>query len=137
MLASSVSDRNAIDSAYNDVESCGPNLGSDAAVFTRAVGSRRALLANLDSMPGRSALPPALLSDLASAWQASIAADQAFATWANDEAAHCVPDDTSSAAYQATVGPDNNATTYKTAFVSLWNPIADNYGLTTYQQDQL
>jgi hypothetical protein len=88
-------------------------------------------------MPGRAALPPALLSDLASAWQASIEADQAFATWASDEAARCVPDDTNSAAYQATVGPDDNATTYKTAFVSLWNPIADNYGFTTYQQDQL
>ena len=138
MLASSVSDRTAIDNAYSDVMSCGPDLSSDAAVFTRAASSRRAMLASLDSMPGRSALPPALLSDLGSAWQASITADQAFATWANDAATQgCTPNDTSSSAYQATVTPDNEATQDKTAFVDQWNPIATSYGLTTYQQQQL
>jgi hypothetical protein len=138
MLASSVSDRSAIDDAYNDVDSCGPNLTSDAAVFSRSATSRRAMLASLASMPGRAALPPALLSDLANAWQASIAADQGFVTWANDEVAQgCVPDDTSDAGYQATITPDNQATQYKTAFVAQWNPIASNYGLTTYQQGQL
>jgi hypothetical protein len=138
MLASSVSDRAAIDNAYSDVMSCGPNLDGDAAVFTRAASSRRTLLASLDSMPGRSALPPALLSDLANAWQASISADQAFATWANDAATQgCVPNDTSSAAYKATDAPDNEATQDKTAFVGQWNPIATGYGLTTYQQSQL
>ena len=138
MLASSVSDRTAIDNAYNDVDSCGPNLDSDAAVFTRAANSRRALLASLAAMPGRSALPPALLSDLANAWQASISADQGFATWANDEATQgCVSDDTNDPGYQATITPDNEATQDKTAFVAQWNPIATNYGLTTYQQNQL
>ena len=37
MLASSVTDRTAINDAYNDVYGCGPNLHGDAAVFTRAV----------------------------------------------------------------------------------------------------
>jgi len=138
MLASSVSDRTAIDNAYNDVDSCGPDLNSDAAVFTRAVSSRRAMLANLNGMPGRSALPAALLSDLANAWQASIAADQGFATWANDEVTQgCVRGDTHDPGYQATITPDNEATQDKTAFVAQWNPIATSYGLTTYQQDQL
>jgi hypothetical protein len=138
MLASSVTDRAAIDNAYNDVDSCGPNLNSDAAVFAHAANSRRAMLASLASMPGRSALPPALLSDLANAWQASVAADQGFATWANDEVTQgCVRDDTNDPGYQASVTPDNQATQYKTAFVAQWNPIAANYGLTTYQQNQL
>ena len=138
MLSSSVGDRTAIDNAYADVMACGPNLNSDAAVFTSAASSRSAMLARLDSMQGRSALPPALLSDLANAWQASISADQAFATWANDAATQgCVTDDTSDAAYKATIAPDNEATQYKTAFVGQWNPIAANYGLTTYQQAQL
>ena len=138
MLASSVDDRTSIDNAYSDVMTCGPNLSSDAAVFTHAASSRRAMLASLDSMSGRAALPPALLSDLGNAWQASIAADQAFATWANDAATQgCRPNDTSSSAYQATVAPDNEATQYKTAFVGQWNPIAASYGLTTYQQQQL
>jgi hypothetical protein len=138
MLTSSVADRTAIDNAYNDVDGCGPNLDSDAAVFTRAANSRRAMLARLASMPGRAALPPALLSDLANAWQASLAADQDLATWAGDEAAQgCVPDDTSDPGYQATATPDNEANQAKTAFVAQWNPLATNYGLTTYQQDQL
>lgn len=137
MLAGSVADRSAIDNAYGDVMRCGPGLNSDAGVFTSAAASRRKLLASLASMPGRAALPPALLSNLASAWQASIAADQSFATWANDEATHCVANDTSSASYQSTVAPDNAATRYKTAFVAQWNPIAASYGLATYSQQQL
>ena len=88
-------------------------------------------------MPGRAALPPALLNDLSQAWQASIDADHAFAQWANDELVACTPNDTSSAAYKPTDTPDANATKYKTAFAAQWKPLAAKYGLTTYQQDQL
>jgi len=138
MLASSVTDRTAINDAYNDVDRCGPNLHGDAAVFTRAVASRRALLTSLATMPGRAALPPALLTDLTKAWQASMAADQGFATWANDEVSQgCVAGDTSDPGYQTTITPDNEATEYKTDFAAAWNPIATRYDLTTYQQGQL
>jgi hypothetical protein len=138
MLASSVTDRTEIDSAYNDVDRCGPNLDGDAAVFTSAANSRRALLASLATMPGRSELPPALLGDLTTAWQASIAADQGLATWANDEVSEgCVADDTNDPGYRATITPDSEATEAKTAFAAEWNPIATRYGLTTYQQSQL
>ena len=138
MLASSVTDRTAINNAYNDVYNCGPSLHGDAAVFTRAVSSRRALLASLATMPGRAALPPALLTDLTHAWQASMAADQGFTTWADDEVTQgCVAGDTSDPGYRATITPDNQATEYKTDFTAEWNPIAARYGLTTYQQGQL
>jgi hypothetical protein len=138
MLASSVTDRTAINNAYNDVYGCGPNLDGDAAVFTRAVSSRRVLLASLSTMPGRAALPPTLLSDLTSAWQASMAADQGFATWAHDEVSQgCVAGDTKDPGYQTTITPDNEATEYKTDFAAAWNPIAAEYGLMTYQQGQL
>jgi hypothetical protein len=138
MLGQSVSDRTAISSAANDVGSCGPSLSSDAQVFGNAANSRKALLASLSSMPGRAALPPALLSDLTQAWQASIAADQAYATWATDEVSQgCVPNDTSDPGHQETTVPNQNATKYKTAFASQWNPIAAQYGLTQYQQGQL
>ena len=89
-------------------------------------------------MPGRAALPPALVSDLTKAWQASITADQAYAKWANDEFTQgCVPNDTTDPGYEATNAPNLEATRYKTAFVSEWNPIAAQYGLTQYQQGQL
>ena len=138
LLASSVTDRTAINNAYNDVYNCGPGLHGDAAVFTRAVSSRRALLASLATMPGRAALPPALLTDLAKAWQASMAADQGLATWADDEVTQgCVAGDTADPGYRTTIAPDNEATEYKTDFTTEWNPIAARYGLTTYQQGQL
>jgi len=138
MLAGSVTDRTAINDAYNDVYDCGPNLNGDAAVFTGAVGSRRALLARLATMPGRAALPPALLTDLTDAWRASMAADTGFAKWADDEAAQgCVAGDTNDPGYQTTITPDNEATEDKTDFTAQWNPIAARYGLTTYQQGQL
>jgi hypothetical protein len=138
MLSQSVSDRAAIISAASDVGNCGPNLSSDAKVFDDAAGSRKSLLTSLTTMPGRTALPAALLSDLTQAWQASIAADQAYAQWANDETTQgCVANDTSDPGYQATVTPNANATTYKTAFVGQWNPVAAKYGLTQYKQNQL
>ena len=138
MLSQSVSDRAAIISAANDVSDCGPNLNSDPKVFDDAASSRQSLLARFTAMPGRAALPAALVSDLTQAWQASIAADQAYAKWANDEVTQgCVANDTSDPGYQATITPNANATKYKTAFVAQWNPVAARYGLTPYQQDQL
>jgi hypothetical protein len=138
MLASSVTDRTAIDGAYSDVDSCGPNLDGDAAVFTRAASSRRALLGRLATLPGRSALPPALLGDLSTAWWTSIAADQDLATWASDEVSQgCVAHDTNDPGYRAAIAPDSEATEFKTAFAAQWNPVATRYGLTTYLQGQL
>jgi hypothetical protein len=137
LLSSSVSDRAAIDDAYNDVMNCGPNLSQDAGTFQQAVTSRQQLLSQLNGMPGASALPASMISSLSQAWQASISADQDFAAWAQDEASGCTPNDTANANYQAANGPDSQATTFKTAFVGQWNPIATQYGLQTYQQDQL
>jgi hypothetical protein len=138
MLSQSVSDRAAIIGAASDVASCGPALASDAKVFQDAAASRQSLLASLTTLPGRPALPPALISDLSQAWQASIAADRAYAQWAGDEVSKgCVPNDTNDPGYQATIAPNLNATKYKTAFAAQWNPLAAQYGLKQYQQGQL
>jgi hypothetical protein len=138
MLSQSVSDRAAIISAASDVGNCGPHLSSDAKVFDDAASSRKSLLTSLTTMPGRSALPAAMLSDLTKAWQASIAADQGYAQWANDENTQgCVANDTSDPGYQATLTPNANATRYKAAFAGQWNPVAAKYGLIQYNQDQL
>jgi hypothetical protein len=138
MLSQSVSDRATIISAASDVDSCGPNLVSDPKVFDDAASSRQSLLAGLTTMPGRAALPPALVSDLTQAWQASLAADQAYAKWASDEVTQgCVRGDTGDPGYQATITPNLSATKDKTAFVAQWNPIAARYGLKQYQQGQL
>jgi hypothetical protein len=137
LLASSASDRGAINSAYNDVMACGPSLTQDQATFQQAVSSRQQLLSQLNSLPGRSALPASMVSSLQQGWQASISADQDFAAWAQDESSNCTPDDTADSNYQAANGPDQQATQFKTAFVNAWNPLATQYGLTQYQQAQL
>jgi hypothetical protein len=136
LLAQSVSDRGAINDAYNDVASCGPTLSQDQATFQQAVTSRQALLSQLGSMPDASALPASMISSLTQAWTVSIKADQDFAAWAGDESANCTKGGSDANLSAATV-PDNQATQDKSDFVASWNPIATQYGLPTYAQDQL
>lgn len=139
LLGQSVADRVAIQNAVSDLTQCGPNVSQDAQVFQSAASSRQALLEQLQSLPNDGALPSGMIQDLTEAWQASVQADQDFAGWAEDEnsGSGCTPNDTSDSNYQAATTPDDNATTYKTAFASLWNPIAIQYNLTTYQWNQL
>lgn len=138
LLQSSTSDRSAIEAAVGDVNACGAGLARDAQAFRQAADSRRQLIGQLDTLPGASALPSAMIADLSAAWQASSQADQDFAAWADDESSGgCTQDDSADASYQAATVPDNTATSDKQEFVALWNPIAAQYGLTAYQWDQL
>lgn len=139
LLVSSVSDRSAVVAAVGDVNACGSGLSQDARTFQQAAAHRQQLLGQLGSLPGASTLPAQMIQDLSNAWQASRQADQDFAAWAGDEnsGSGCTQDDSGNANYQAANGPDNEATTAKQEFVRLWNPIATQYGLTTYQWDQL
>jgi hypothetical protein len=138
LLTQSISDRSAILSAYNDVDTCGPGVAQDAQTFQQAATSRQNLLARLGALPGASALPSRLLQSLNGAWQASVAADQDYAAWASDESTHgCRAHDTANAHYQATSEANREATTDKTTFAGLWNPIAVKYSLPTYRQDEL
>ncbi|HET9968715.1 MAG TPA: hypothetical protein VFQ68_10790, partial [Streptosporangiaceae bacterium] len=97
------------------------------------------LLSRLASMPGRSQLPAAMLQDLTSAWQASAQVDTDLARWAQDNATRGChhhrgrPD----AFLRASGTPEARATVAKRAFAARWNPIARQYGLTTYQRNQL
>jgi hypothetical protein len=137
MLSQSASDRTAIISAAAAIGNCGRGLAGAPTVFDDAAASRRTMLAGLAATPGRNTLPAALVSDLTQAWQASIAADQAYANWANDEITQgCVRNDTSDPGYQATGTPNRQASTDKDSFVTLWNPVASAYGLTQYSADQ-
>lgn len=138
MLSGSAADRTAILNAYQEVTSCGTRLTAAPKAFADAASSRRSLIASLAGLSGQAALPPVLVSDLTKAWQASIAADNDYAKWADDEISQgCVPNDTGDPAYQSANGPDAQSTTYKDAFVALWSPVAADYGLTQYEASQL
>jgi hypothetical protein len=138
LLAQSVTDRAAVTNAAEDVRGCGPSLRQDARTFTRAASSRQHLLSRLESLPGRSELPAALLRNLTTAWQASAQVDTDLARWAADTMARgCHHNSRSDAGLRASVAPESQATAGKHAFARLWNPVARGYGLTTYQPSQL
>jgi hypothetical protein len=138
LLALSVTDRAAVTRAAEDVRGCGPSLQQDARTFTRAASSRQQLLSRLASLPGRSVLPAAMLQDLTGAWQASAQVDTDLARWAQGKIDHgCHRSSPPDAPLRASYAPEARAAVGKRAFASLWNPLARQYGLTTYQRDQL
>ena len=80
-------------------------------------------------MPGRSALPAAMIAQLTSGWQASATVDADLAKWAASEAGHCKKNDLKNPAYASSLPFDSKATNGKTAFVKQWNGLARQYGL--------
>jgi hypothetical protein len=138
LLAQSVTDRSSTVNAVNGISECGPTLSQDPQILESAAASHQRLLSQLASLPGRSALSGRMLQALTSAWQASATADQDFARWAQDELSRgCTQNDQADPNFQAAASPDAQATTDKKAFVNLWNPIAAQYGLTSYAWNQL
>jgi len=138
LLAQSGSDRGAVIDAVVSVEGCNA-LPADEQTFSRAAANRRTLLSKLGSLPGRSALSAAMVTDLTGAWQASAQADSDLAKWAGDEiSGGCHKGKTQNDPnLKASLGPDGQATTDKQAFIGLWNPLAAKFGLQTYQVNQL
>jgi hypothetical protein len=138
LLSQSGGDRADVIAAYTNVSTCGKDLAKDATTFNKAAANRRTLLAKLAKLPGRSALPAQMLTDLTNAWQASATVDADLAKWATDEAGHCgkkrVMKDKN---YTATLPFDSQATNNKNAFVELWNPLAKKNGLSKVQPSQL
>jgi hypothetical protein len=136
LLAQSVTDRDTIVSAVGAVNHCTSAVSQAPAQFEEGATSRQKLLKQLASMPGRSELPAAMLRELTTAWQASATVDTDLSKWARDEVStgcHAHND----ANLAASDGPDSQATNAKSAFVSMWNPIAGKYGLTRYSTGQL
>jgi hypothetical protein len=138
LLAQSATDHSSIVNAASSVSQCEPTLSQDPQVFENAAAARQRLLSQLASLPGRSALSGQMLKALTGAWQASATADRDFARWAQDELSQgCTRNDQADPSFQAAAGPDDRATTRKKAFVSLWNPMAAQYGLPSYRWNQL
>ena len=137
LLAQSGKDHADVNAAVSNVEACGKGLAHDAQVFTTAAGNRRTLLTKLAQLPGRSALPPAMISDLTTAWQASATVDADLAKWATGAAGHCRKGNLNDPNYTATIPFDSKATNGKIAFVRLWNPLAKKDGLPSYQSAEL
>lgn len=139
LLPESGADRGKVVNAVVDVQNCGKNLAQDAATFSTAAANRQALLTRLGALPNRAALSPAMVSALTGAWQASAQADTDLSKWAQDELSRgCHKAKTGNDAnLKASYGPDSQATADKQAFTRLWNPLARQYALKTYQVGDL
>jgi hypothetical protein len=139
LLSQSGTDRADVIRAVGSVRACdnAAALSKDATTFSVAAANRQKLLSRLASLPGRSALPAAMVSDLTAGWQASAQVDTDLAKWATAAASHCRKGNQNDTNLKASYGPDGQATAGKQAFASLWNPLAKKYALPTYQWEQL
>ena len=136
LLSQSGTDHADVNAAVTNVEGC-KGLPADAGTFSKAATNRGTLLARLAQLPGRSALPAAMISDLTNGWQASATVDADLAKWASSEAGHCKKNDLKNPAYASSLPYDSKATNGKTEFVRQWNGLARKYGLATYQPSQI
>lgn len=133
LLDRSAINRRAVATATGQINRC-TNLSGAQRELSQAATNRQALVRDLNNMD-LSALPggETLGVDLEDAWDASALSDRSYASWAVEaQDAGCppggpAPRTSSHAAAQST---DQIATESKEAFVSLWNPIASDYGLT-------
>jgi hypothetical protein len=136
LLSQSGTDHSDVNAAVSNVEAC-KGLTTDAKTFNRAATNRRALLTKLARLPGRTALPAAMLSNLTGAWQASATVDADLAKWAADGAGKCKKNNLKDPNYTATLPFDSKATNDKTAFVKQWNSLAHKYGFPSYSPSQI
>jgi hypothetical protein len=140
LLQNSAQDRSQIVAAVNQITSCG-DLASAQETLDQAASSRQNLLSQLGQLQ-LGALPNSsqLTQSLQAAWQASLDADNSYAAYAGDEMSNfngCTPNDPNDQNAQAAASSDAQATTAKTEFTSLWNPIAQTYNLPQWQPTQL
>ncbi|MDT3399317.1 hypothetical protein RKE29_22135, partial [Streptomyces sp. B1866] len=140
LLADSNDSRSSVISAVENIKAC-QNLPQAATDLRTAAGQRSGLVERLgrlsvDRLPGHARLTAALTT----AWQSSAAADNHYAAWAGQVGdkkgchkgkARRTPQMTAAEVASA------QATVAKKQAAALWNPIADQHGLTRRDFSQL
>jgi hypothetical protein len=124
-----------VSGAQANVLDCKPKLATDKQTFFNAADSRRDLLTALAKMPQRGTLPTTLMDDLTGGWQQENDNYSLLGLWATDAVQHgCHTKTIKDDGYlQDSYGHANQATADMKKFVSLWDPIATKYSLSTYQ----
>jgi hypothetical protein len=139
-LARSASVRSTIQSAINGVQQCTENPSSGEATLQRAIDTRQDILDALPTL-SVSGLPDGtqLVSTLTTTMQDSIAADKDYQGWMKDFASSgspCGSDPSQDSHYAAALNVSGAATTAKSAFVAIWNPMAPRYGQQAYSNTE-
>jgi hypothetical protein len=143
VLQQTAADRTAAANAVSDIADCGASSGlqTDINTLDSTQSNRTSLVSQLENAPVDQ------LSGGAQAVQFLEAALQDSATSDNDyaQAGEDFADDPSSCTagamaqdsnFVAGQNEDQTATTDKTSFTDAWNPIAQQYGLATWDQSQ-
>ncbi|MBD0707223.1 MULTISPECIES: hypothetical protein [unclassified Streptomyces] len=139
LLADSSSSRDTVISSVELIKQC-KDLDKAATDLRAAAEQRRSLVTRLQSL-GVDKIPdsPALTAALTKAWQASAAADDHYAAWADQMKSKKACKDGKAHSTNRTVEAtekSGEATNAKKKAAGLWNPTADKYGLEkrTYTQ---
>ncbi|MFD9390369.1 hypothetical protein ACFWBB_06415 [Streptomyces sp. NPDC060000] len=142
LLADSGNSRASVISAVADVKACG-NLAQSATDLRDAAKQRTELVTRLsalkvDQLPDHAALTTALTK----AWQASAAADNHYAAWADQVAGNKKKSCKKGSARTTSETQEGNrasgtASAQKSEAAKLWNGIAKTYDLTQRQPTQL
>jgi hypothetical protein len=135
-LARSASVRSTIQSAIDGVKGCSESPSSGEATLQQAIDTRQDILNHLPAL-SVSSLPHGtqLVGTLTTTMQDSVAADKDYQSWMKDFAGSgspCGSDPSQDPNYADAVSISNAATTAKSAFVALWNPMAPRYGQQVY-----
>jgi hypothetical protein len=140
LLAQSADDRSQVQAATQNIAACTDLFQAEQTLVT-AAGSRQTLLNGVGQLQvGQLPNSAGLLSNLSAAWQNSVESDNSYANWASNEDRYvngCILNDTNNAYYQAAQSTDAAASSAKQTFVSLWNPIASQYGLPQVSANQI
>lgn len=141
LISQSADERSQVSAAVTDAEQCGPDAGldQDATTLQSAADSRTSLAEQatgltMDAVAGGSDAAQLLSTALS----ASAAADADYARWATALAGgSCKPGTTHQQSDYVAGGQDSTtAQQAKSAFVDAWNPIAEQYGLSTRGTDE-
>ena len=136
LLTDSSRNRANVVAAVASVQSC-QDPASAAMTLSQAADDRSAELQHLQTLD-LSALPGSgqLVGALTRALDHSQAADQSFAAWATASVG-CTGSATQDSNYAAASDASTAATASKQQFVTLWNPLAQRFGLTVRQTSDI
>ncbi len=141
LLATSNSSRSTVINSVEAIRTCG-NAAQAGSDLRAAAGQRDGLVTKLSGMK-LDKLPnhDELVAQLTTAWKASAAADNHYAAWADQVAGDknaCKRGHAKMTAETAKANASSGeATIAKKQAAGLWNPLAQQYGLTQRQYTQL
>jgi len=137
LISTSAGQRTNVVNAAGDLEQCGNPQGDETA-FSQAASTRQSVVNQLGSLQF-SLIPnyQQLIQDLTSGLNYSIQSDTSYAQWASDELTDCSTDYNSDTNFLAAQQTDPQANAAKLDFTNLWNPIAQQYGLPTWDPTKI